>query len=196
VTTSDSSGAGEVLDFWFGARSEEEFGKSRRQWFVKDPDFDAGIARRFGALVAAALHGGLDHWQANPQHELARIIVLDQLTRNIYRGTAAMFAGDALALAAAVAMVDGGRDQELLPVQRAFCYLPFEHSESLADQDRAVALFEALRDDQPAGGMLEWALRHREIIQRFGRFPHRNEMLGRASSGAEIEFLSQPGSRF
>ncbi len=196
MTVSEVGAAGEVLAFWFGVPGEEEYGKSRRQWFVKDPAFDAEVGRRFGSLVAAALGGGLDHWQASPAQELARIIVLDQFTRNIYRGTAAMFAGDGLALAAAVAMVDGGRDRELPPVQRAFCYLPFEHSESLADQDRAVALFEALRDDQPAGGMLEWALRHREIIGRFARFPHRNEMLGRASSDAEIEFLSQPGSRF
>ena len=196
MAASDVGGAGEVLEFWFGVPGQEEYGKARRQWFVKDPDFDAEIERRFGALVAAALRGGLDHWQASPQQELARIIVLDQFTRNIYRGTAAMFAGDALALAAAVAMVDGARDQELLPVQRAFCYLPFEHSESLADQDRAVALFESLRDDPNAGGMLEWALRHREVIQRFGRFPHRNELLGRVSSAAEIEFLTQPGSSF
>ncbi len=196
MTASDGRGAGAVLEFWFGAPGEAHFGKSRRQWFVKDPEFDAQIARRFGALVEAALAGELDHWQASPAEELARIVVLDQFTRNIHRGTAAMFAGDALALAAADDLVAGGRDRELLPVQRAFCYLPFEHSESLADQDRAVQLFETLRDDEDAGGMLEWALRHREVIQRFGRFPHRNEILGRASSAAELEFLGQPGSRF
>jgi len=196
VTQSDGGSAREVLDFWFGSPGEDHFGKSRRQWFVKDPEFDAEIARRFGAIVAAALAGGLDHWQASPQMELVRILVLDQFTRNIFRGTAAMFAGDELALTAATALVDGGRDRELLPVQRAFCYLPFEHSEALADQDRAVQLFETLRADAQAGGMLDWALRHREIIQRFGRFPHRNELLGRVSSAAEIDFLSQPGSRF
>lgn len=188
--------AAEVLAFWFGAPGDEEYGQARRAWFIKDPAFDATIARRFGPLIEEALGGGLASWCTTPQGELARILVLDQFTRNVFRGSARMFAGDAQALAAAREMVDDGRDRELIPVQRWFCYLPFEHAEDLAAQERAVQLFETLRDDPQAGGALEWALRHRDVIRRFGRFPHRNEMLGRTSSAAEIEFLAQPGSRF
>ena len=188
--------AAAVLAFWFGAPESADFGRARRAWFVKDPAFDATIARLFGAQIEAALGGGLSAWRATPPGQLARILVLDQFTRNVFRDSARMFAGDELALAAAREMVDAGLDRELVPVQRWFCYLPFEHAENLADQDRAVALFETMRDDPDAGDALEWAIRHRDVIRRFGRFPHRNELLGRVSSAAELEFLKQPGSRF
>lgn len=196
MTTSREPGAAQVLVFWFGDPGDEGYGRARPQWFVKDPAFDAAIARQFGLVIDAALAGGLNSWRATPAGDLARIIVLDQFTRNVFRDTPGMIAGDALALAAAREMVDAGADRSLPAVQRSFCYLPFEHSENLADQDRSVQLFETLRDDPHAGGTLEWAIRHREVIRRFGRFPHRNEILGRVSSPAEIEFLNQPGSRF
>jgi len=193
---SAEGGAADVLAFWFGTRDDETCGQARREWFVKDPAFDARISGRFGSLIEEALGGGLQAWRTTPEGALARIIVLDQFTRNVFRGSARMFAGDALALEAARGLVDAGRDRELAALQRVFCYLPFEHAENLADQERAVLLFETLRDDPHAGGMLEWASRHRDVIRRFGRFPHRNAILGRASSAAEIEFLKQPGSSF
>jgi uncharacterized protein (DUF924 family) len=193
--------AQEVLDFWFGAPDSESAGQPRREWFIKDPAFDTLIRERFGAVIGQALAGGLRDWDAQgPQGILARILVLDQLTRNAGRDTPRAFAGDALALAAAQALTDSGADRELAPQQRAFAYLPFEHAEDAAMQARAVELFSALAADYPgvAGldNMLDYAHRHRGVIARFGRFPHRNAILGRASTPAETEFLRQPGSRF
>lgn len=186
-----------VLDFWFGAEGTAEHGRVRDEWFRKDAAFDAQIAQRFGAPVQVALAGGLAHWKADTPGRLARIIVLDQFTRNMFRDTPRAFAGDTLALADAQEMVAAGLDTALPPVQRAFAYLPFEHDESMASQDRCVALFSILAAEWPAGAaMLDYAHKHRAVIQRFGRFPHRNEILSRPSSVEEIEFLQQPGSRF
>jgi uncharacterized protein (DUF924 family) len=180
-----------VLDFWFGD------GGIRVEWFRKDAAFDASIAQRFGALVERAVRGELLEWQDEPASALARVLVLDQFTRNIYRDSARAFSGDALALAAARAMVAAGQDQQLPPVQRAFVYLPFEHAEDLAAQDDAARLFVALAREAPhLEDMLDYAHRHRAIIERFGRFPHRNALLGRASTPAELAFLEQPGSGF
>ena len=190
--------AHEVNDFWFLPPASEGFGKPRGEWFRKDAQFDAAIALRFGGVIAQALAGGLREWDAEgPQGTLARIIVLDQFTRNSARGTAASFAGDALALAAAEALVDSGAHLQLPPVQRWFAYMPFEHAENMAAQERSVALFTALTQAQDGfDGALDFALRHRRVIERFGRFPHRNAILGRASTPAEAEFLTQPGSGF
>jgi len=130
---------------------------------------------------------------------LARILLLDQFTRNIFRGTPRAFAGDAQALSLAASLVSAGRDKNLSPWQRCFAYLPFEHSESLLEQERSVALFAALRREVQTGAFdsaCDYVLRHREIIARFGRFPHRNAILGRESTAEEIEFLKQPGSSF
>ncbi len=187
----------DVLDFWFGAPRSAEFGSSRTPWFRKDPQFDALIAQRFGATVNAALAGGLRDWEATAASGLARIVVLDQFTRNMFRDTPKAFAGDALALAAAQAMVARSDDGALLPVQRAFVYLPFEHAEDLAAQQRCVDLFSALAAQHPeTQSMLDYALRHRDVIRRFGRFPHRNAILGRASTAEELKFLERPGSGF
>lgn len=189
--------AAAVLDFWFGRPGEPDHLRPREQWFRKDPAFDAQIAQRFGPLLAEALRGGLAHWAAPPRSALAQIVVLDQFTRNAHRGSAAMFAGDALALAAARALVDSGAERTLPGVMRQFAYLPFEHAEDRAEQQRAMALFTQLEADEPAlAGLLEWARKHQEIIERFGRFPHRNALLGRASTPEEAEFLKQPGSAF
>ena len=186
-----------VLDFWFGAEGSPEHGQLRAEWFRKDGAFDAQIAQRFGAQVNAALAGGLSHWAAQPAGQLARIVLLDQFTRNMFRDTARAFAGDALALAAAQALVDEGADAALRPEQRVFAYLPFEHHESLAMQDRSVRLFSALAAEAPAlQNMLDYAHKHRAVIARFGRFVHRNELLGRASTAEEAAFLKEPGSRF
>ena len=189
--------AAEVLDFWFGRPGEAHHLKARELWFRKDQDFDALCAQRFGALIDAALRGELRGWAQQPLSALAEVIVLDQFTRNTRRGTAGMFAGDTRALAAARAMVDAGTDRNLPGVMRQFIYLPFEHAESLAEQQQSMRLFRQLEADEPAlGGLVEWARKHQEIVARFGRFPHRNAALGRASTVEEIEFLKQPGSGF
>jgi uncharacterized protein (DUF924 family) len=187
----------DVLDFWFGAPSSPTFGQPRREWFVKNDDFDHTIRTRFGATIDQALAGGLREWDAQgPQGVLARILVLDQFTRNAHRNTPLSFAGDTLALAAARALVDSGADKQLPPQLRAFAYMPFEHAEDAYMQERAVELFGALAAEQPGfDEMLDYAHRHRGVIARFGRFPHRNEILGRASTPDEVDFLRQPGSR-
>ena len=189
--------AQKVCDFWFLPPDHPGYGQSRAEWFRKDDGFDAQIRARFGALIDAAIEGGLRAWEATPHGALARIIVLDQFTRNVYRGTPRAFAGDAQALALAVAMTQQELDQQLPPMLRAFVYLPFEHAEDLAMQARAVELFQRLAQVQ-AGfeGMLDYAQRHQAVIARFGRFPHRNVILGRASTPEEVAFLRQPGSSF
>jgi uncharacterized protein (DUF924 family) len=189
--------AAEVLDFWFGRPDEDHHLQTRPEWFRKDPDFDALCAQRFGSLIDAALRGELAGWAAQPRSALAEVIVLDQFTRNTRRGTAGMFAGDAQALAAAKALVAHGTDRTLPGVMRQFIYLPFEHSEALADQAESLRLFAQLGRDEPAlAGLLEWAQKHYDIVARFGRFPHRNAALGRESTPEEAEFLKQPGSGF
>jgi uncharacterized protein (DUF924 family) len=189
--------AQQVLDFWFGAPGEPHHGQPRAEWFRKDPAFDAAIRARFGALIDAALAGGLDGWADPPPAAVARIVVLDQFPRNAFRDSARMFAGDARALAAARALVASGADRALPGVMRQFVYLPFEHAETLADQHESMRLFEQLARDEPAlAGLTDWARRHLDIVARFGRFPHRNALLGRASTAEEVEFLRQPGSGF
>ena len=189
--------AQDVLDFWFLPPDNRDYGQARGEWFRKDDAFDAHIRARFGTLIDAAIEGGLRAWEATPHGALARLIVLDQFTRNVYRGTPRAFAGDAQALALAVALTQAAQDQQLPPMLRAFAYLPFEHAEDLAMQARAVELFQLLSQAQPGfDGMLDYAQRHQEVIARFGRFPHRNAMLGRPSTPEEVEFLRQPGSSF
>jgi uncharacterized protein (DUF924 family) len=171
----------EVLDFWFG--------RERKAWFAKDAQFDAEIRSRFLPLYEQAAAGGLAGWREEPRSCLALVIVLDQFARNMFRGTARAFAADALALEAARTIVDRGWDKALTPDERTFAYLPFEHSESLEDQERSLRLFEGSEN-------FEWARKHYEVVRRFGRFPHRNATLGRESTPEEIEFLKQPGSGF
>lgn len=197
VAPDDGAAAQAVFDFWFGARGTPDHGQRRQAWFAKDPGFDAGIRTRFGGLIAAALAGTLDAWAAHADGALARLLLLDQFTRNSFRDTPQAFAGDELALAAARAMCASGQDLQLPPLQRAFAYLPFEHAESLAAQDESVRLFTALvAVDGTLADMLDYAMRHRAVIARFGRFPHRNGILGRVSTEEERAFLLQPGSRF
>ena len=184
----------EVLDFWFGPN--EGRGKARPEWFRKDGEFDARIRSRFLALHAAAALGELEGWRGEPRAMLALVIVLDQFSRNIYRGDARSFAQDAHALACARQALARGDDASVAPVERQFLYLPFEHSEDIADQDRAVELMRALDAFEETRELVEWAERHRDVIRRFGRFPHRNAILGRVSTPAEAEFLKQPGSSF
>ena len=185
-----------VLDFWFGSGNAVD-----PRWFQRSVAYDQAIARRFGAAVAAALAGRLDGWAARSDGALALILMLDQFTRNMYRGTPQAFAGDARALALALQLVAGGVHLQWPPLQRWFAYMPLEHAEDAAIQDESVRLFEALADAagphrEALQGALDYARRHRDVIVRFGRFPHRNAIVGRASSADEAAFLLQPGSSF
>jgi uncharacterized protein (DUF924 family) len=182
----------EVLDFWFGAPR----GTRHKRWFEKDPAFDAEIRARFLPLYEALARGEHADWVDDPHGCLARIVVLDQFPRNMFRGAARAFATDPLALASARQAIERGYDRGLLPVERVFTYLPFEHSESMADQERACELCLPLAAFPETEDVYRYALAHRDIIARFGRFPHRNATLGRASTPEEQEFLRQPGSSF
>jgi uncharacterized protein (DUF924 family) len=189
--------AAQVLAFWFGAADDPARNQPRAQWFKKDPAFDAQVRTSFGDLIELALAGGLMHWALVPAGALARIVVLDQFTRNAFRDTARAFAGDAQALAAARELVGSRGDRALPGVQRQFVYLPFEHAEDLPMQEESMRLFGQLARDEPAlADLLTWAQRHHAIIERFGRFPHRNALLGRASTPQELDFLREPGSGF
>lgn len=186
-----------VVDFWFLPADHPGHGRPRREWFRKDAEFDELIRREFGGAIDTTLAGGLAEWRATAVGLLAYIVVLDQFTRNIYRDTPRAFAGDALALAAAEEALAQGVDQVLPPLQRWFVYMPFEHAEDLAVQEHSVALFTALAQGAPDfDAALDYAKRHREVIARFGRFPHRNVLLERTSTAEEAEFLRQPGSSF
>lgn len=195
----EGAGAGEfrpVLDFWFGAPGTSEYGAPRKAWFRKSKVFDAQVRERFGGLRERAGAGALRHWEDTPEGLLALIILLDQFSRNMYRDTAGAFAGDAQALAAARLMVGRGWDVGLPEVARGFVYLPFEHAEDLGAQEEALRLFATLPAGAQRDDLLEWARKHHEVIRRFGRFPHRNRIVGRVSTAQEEAFLKQPGSRF
>ena len=186
----------EVLAFWFGDADAVD-----QRWFRRSDAFDAEIGARFGATVQDALAGRLDGWAARPPGVLASIVLLDQFTRNMYRGTPAAFAGDVQALALARHLLDSDEHLQLPPLQRWFAYLPLEHAEDLALQQQCVRLFEALAAEagphrEALSGALDYARRHHDVIVRFGRFPHRNAILGRASTREEAAFLLQPGSSF
>ena len=179
--------APQVLAFWFG--SGADYGIPQKRWFEKDPAFDAEVRRLF--LDSYEQLAQSRAWLDTPRDCLARVIVLDQFPRNMFRGTPRAFATDGLALAAARHAIESGYDRDWLRVEKIFAYLPFEHSESLADQERACELMRPLGDEQ-----YDYAVRHKAVIERFGRFPHRNAILGRQSTPEEIEFLEQPGSSF
>jgi uncharacterized protein (DUF924 family) len=173
--------AHEVLKFWFEL--------DRKAWFEKNPALDDEIRQRFLPAYELGAAGKLGAWKQAPASCLALVILLDQFPRNMFRGTARAFAADPIALEAACLILDRGWNEAMTPDERMFAYLPFEHSEVLQDQERSLKLFEGNPN-------FEWARRHWEIIRRFGRFPHRNASLGRASTPEEIEFLQQPGSGF
>ena len=195
-----------ILDFWFvprpGERNAVEGSSApgglvtRDAWFRKDDAFDEAIRERFGVVLAAGIAGAFGDWCNEPRGCLARVVLLDQFTRNAFRGTPDAFAGDPGALASAEDAIERRFDRALAPHERWFLYMPFEHSEALAQQDRAVALFEELAAQTGLDEPLPWARRHRDVIRRFGRFPHRNDILGRVSTPEEVAFLKEPGSRF
>lgn len=185
----------QLLDFWFDP-------ESTGHWFTRDDDFDRRIAERFGAATEAAAAGNLDDWSATPQGWLALLLLLDQFPRNLYRGDARAWAQDVSAQRVALSGLAQNHDSALPVVMRVFAYLPMEHAEDMRLQQRSVELFEALCREVPESersrfeGFLDYARRHREVIERFGRFPHRNEILGRASTPEEQHYLAQPGSGF
>jgi uncharacterized protein (DUF924 family) len=185
----------DILDFWFGRPGAPGFGEARAEWFRKDARFDDTIRSRFGDAINVAVAGGFAEWD-DPRQALARVLLLDQFTRNSYRDTPRAFAGDALALSVAQQAVARGGDVVLIPAERWFLYMPFEHAESMPEQERSVELFRRLATDTGLTDPLTWAERHAVIIRRFGRFPHRNAILGRESTPEEFEFLAKPGSSF
>jgi uncharacterized protein (DUF924 family) len=185
-----------ILVFWFGREGEEGYGEYREAWFSRDPDFDREVRDRFEDAYEEAVVGKLEQWKEEARSCLALILVLDQFPRNMFRGDARMYAADGLALAAARHALQQAYDRELAPVQRMFMYLPFEHSENLEDQRLSVELFRMLAEETGSQDTLIYAVQHLKIIDRFGRFPHRNEILGRWSTPEEAEFLKEPGSSF
>jgi len=174
-----------IISFWFN-----EIDSSK--WWKKDQEFDSLIASRFGDVHEQASHCEFYDWRSSALGRLAEVIVLDQFSRNMYRDSPLSFAQDSLALALAQEAIRAGADQELTPVERSFLYMPFMHSESQAIHEQAVELYK----NNGIESNYEFELKHKVIIDRFGRYPHRNEILGRKSSVEEIEFLKTPGSSF
>ena len=198
-----SPSAQDVLDFWFGDGLQRDWPSNDHQalWFGGGAEQDGRIRHRFGALVDSAVAGGLADWERKPPTRLALLIVLDQFSRNVYRGQARAFAGDARAQQLVLAALAEGGDKALARVGRVFLYMPLMHAEDLTLQERCVACFTALHANSPhplrqtLAGNLHFAIEHRDTIQRFGRFPHRNAALGRASSAEEEAFLKD-GPRY
>lgn len=193
----------DILECWFGEGDDAAvIGSRSKLWWGKDETVDEELRRRFGGALEELQAGRFDHWMAEPHGRLAAIILADQIPRNIHRETPAAFATDPLARRLVHDGLTGGADRQLRPLQRVFFYLPLEHAESPSLQDLSVTLFEALLAEAgealraPFEYYLDFARRHRDIIRRFGRFPHRNRILGRESTAAELLFLQQPGSSF
>ena len=196
-----------IIDFWFGEdvgrRSASEIaGAMSGLWWGKDPETDREMRERFEPLVQAAGNGRLDDWKGTPEGWLALILLTDQFPRNIYRDTPKMFRFDDVARELCIEGIEAGIDARLEPIQRVFFYMPLEHSENADDQSWCVDLMHGLAraaedsDRKTFDGFVEFAEAHRRIIDRFGRFPHRNAILGRDSSEEELEFLREPGSSF
>ncbi len=190
------SSSAAILEFWFGAETPQQF---RTEWFNGGEAFDQEIARRFQIELGQAFSSGLDGWDGLPRSALALVLLLDQFPRNAYRGTPLAFLGDARALEVTLLGLERGYQQRFTPLERLFFYLPLEHAENLVLQDRSVELMRQLEAEAPElakAQLADYAERHRAVIQRFGRFPHRNEILGRDSTPEEMQFLAEPGSSF
>ena len=188
--------AAALLDFWFGPPDAPGPEQRRQIWFRSTPEFDETVRRHFERDHEQASAGALDPWEATAAGALALLLLLDQVPRNIFRGTPRAYATDPAARIVADRALAGGHDRLVPPVWRIFFYLPFEHSEAIADQRRGLALFAGLPVDPAHPDMMRKVRRHLEIIERFGRFPHRNLILGRASTPAETAFLGEPESSF
>ena len=187
-----------LLDFWFGACEDPDFGQFRDIWFSSGStaEFDESLRKLFLADYERAAASECDHWDSELHGCLALILLFDQIPRNIFRGELEAFATDHQARRLAQKMVTAGWDKQLIPVERQFCYLPFEHSEDLADQKRSVELFRTMPDLAKKQEWIDYAVEHMEIIDRFGRFPHRNDILGRENTADELKFLKETNRRF
>lgn len=188
-----------ILQFWFGEPNTEttSYNHRRKLWFSKRPEFDALIQSQFRSVYEQAAKGELADWQRFPLGCLALVILLDQFPRNMFRDTPQAFATDPQALHIAQQAIEQGFDRQLEPIQRIFIYLPFEHSETLDHQRQSVERCQQLYAEAPElADVLDYALRHQKVIERFGRFPHRNRILGRENTPEETKFLQQPGSAF
>jgi uncharacterized protein (DUF924 family) len=185
-----------VLDFWFGPPDDAAREQHREIWFRATEEFDAALRREFLGDYEAAAAGALESWEASPEGALALVLLLDQLPRNIFRKDPRAYATDAAARAVADRAIERGFDQAVPPAWRVFFYMPFHHSEDLADQRRSVELFGTLpRNPDRRGSLRRYGRPYLEVIERFGRFPHRNEILGRQSTDAEIAFLAEAAAR-
>lgn len=186
----------DILEFWFGTLDDESWGKNREVWWRKDPDFDGEVRRRFLVTHEAAARGDLESWAGTAAGCLALLILLDQFPRNMFRDDPRTYATDAKALTVANAALDQGFEAGLTEIQRWFLYMPFQHSEAVDDQLRSLTLYDRLSGDDDNPRSKESAQRHYEIVARFGRFPHRNAVLGRSSTEEELAFLKEPNSSF
>ena len=207
ITDEDRAGIEEILEYWFGTTEDRDdpdhiMERIRTLWFADDPKVDEEIRRRFGLIHERAAAGELDHWRATAPGRMALLILLDQFSRNMFRESGKAFAQDHKVRDLAVEGLELGIERQLAPVERFFLYLPLEHSESLEDQVRSVQCFEDLhrtaspREQAYTGTALEYARKHKAVIERFGRFPHRNEALGRPSTQEEAEFVREYGAGF
>ena len=193
-----------IIHFWFGNHNDPALVVKEKAplWWLKNPDVDQEIKQRFEPLIEALTKGELDEWRTSPRGVLASVLLTDQFSRNMYRGQAKSFAFDTVARTMAKEAVANNIDQTLRPIERVFIYMPLEHSENRADQQKSVGLFEQLQQEVTEEhktlfqGYVDFACKHKEIIDRFNRFPHRNEILGRVSTEEELAFLKQPGSSF
>lgn len=195
TTTTPRATPESILSFWFGNEYEaSEAGEAKDFWFTKSDTTDAYIREHFGNTVKAARRGECDAWEKTPHGRLALIIVLDQFPRNIYRDTPNAFSSDTQALALAQEGIMAGVDQELTGHERVFFYMPFMHSERIEDQETSVKLFDQL--EREGVWSASWAHKHKDVIDQFGRYPHRNAIVGRISTPEELEYLSKPGAGF
>jgi uncharacterized protein (DUF924 family) len=182
----------QILNFWFGDPSSSDYGQPQPHWFNSTPELDQNVRDTFGHSYEQASKGELDEFKKTPEGSLALILIFDQFSRNMFRGTPQVYAMDTQAVEIAKEAIQMGFDQELTDFQRKFIYMPFMHSEDLKEQNKSVELFESLGEE----ATLKYALSHRDIVARFGRFPHRNGILNRESTPQEIAFLKEPGSSF
>jgi len=195
----------DVRNYWLGELSSDSPNATKSQmglWYGKDESVDRHIRETFAPHIPAAIAGEFDHWQESPQSAVALIILMDQFSRNAFRDSPQMYAADPKALSVSLALIKTRADKSLHPIERMFVYLPLEHSEEVAHQEHCVALAKELADDvsdearEGYLGFANYAVKHHEIVARFGRFPHRNAILGRTNTEEEAAFLTQPGSSF
>jgi len=186
----------EIYDYWFGAPDSDGHGEVREFWFASTPEIDREIERRFIDQYHKAAAGSFEDWKSDARGWVALIVLLDQVPRNVFRGSGQSFAADPLALAAARALVESPLHDDLITVEKLSAYLPFEHSENIYDQQKCVALYEAIDEHESKAEWIEFAVLHKDIVAEFGRFPHRNEMLDRESTPAENAWLTSNDHRF